>query len=709
MISWTSVSADTAFLIAAVSMVAAILSRLVNSCITACTAKEKESQMKKITRAAAVAVENVLTMKGVSENEGNLHESQQLWKQQLSRRQYQHSQKSMKSCDTRHKSVVEKDQKITTSKMFGLKYPPKPLRLEDCYKKPKSSSICSDTQSEESKDDDIIVDPGWDDFCLTSAKLPRMEAHRLGKKTSRRNCPATKEGRRGSFKAYYRTREKGEKNRRSSAPNRALGKRSSKVSDYMSLVIAKSNPDYVEAKQATEEIEIPSIGFAVPSEFKEGTIKTLGAVIKQNNTILYLLVKQSEEVRSIREELTEVKGRDGTSTDDPPTQDDQVHDYQWAQRRRFELQRGFRRLRGQRYNNTLESMVNPKQQLTISGRRRAQLAPAEVLYSYHRQTARHRVYEHYSEQRINCGEGDQVDLRSSRNSYYVAPILMESYSGCNNEDSMRYEIDTPRRRESGVLWKRMSFASHRRGDIITYDVCFCKGCLEEEEDLKYEPLNDQKRSNKPKNKKRQKWSTLGEPNGKWDYYVRYNSTQSTIPIEEVAATGWGEEFEDEDTPTTKFMVYEQETTDSSESEWENPFAAKSGGNQESCFHLNEDEELPYPNNIYNPPNDLMMGPPVYPPATGNYQQYNESQFQPKSQKGFKGDYGNYHNQQWSLPPAYAGTGELLVLSRRSRVLDDFIQDGEEKLTVATMEDILYAEAYVIPDRYGDDPQIITSK
>ncbi|GKB41943.1 RNA-directed DNA polymerase [Tanacetum coccineum] len=56
-----------------------------------------------------------------------------------------------------------------------------------------------------------------------------------------------------------------------------------------------------------------------------------------------------------------------------------------------------------------------------------------------------------------------------------------------------------------------------------------------------------------------------------------------------------------------------------------------------------------------------MGPPVYPPATGNYQQYNESQFQPKSQKGFKGDYGNYHNQQWSLPPAYAGTGALLVL------------------------------------------------
>ncbi|GJU08027.1 hypothetical protein Tco_1124457, partial [Tanacetum coccineum] len=62
-------------------------------------------------------------------------------------------------------------------------WPPKPLKVEDCYKKPKSSPICNNTQSEESEDDNITVDPGWDDFCLTSAKLPRMEAHRLGKKT----------------------------------------------------------------------------------------------------------------------------------------------------------------------------------------------------------------------------------------------------------------------------------------------------------------------------------------------------------------------------------------------------------------------------------------------------------------------------------------------------------------------------------------------
>ncbi|GKC38282.1 hypothetical protein Tco_1050666 [Tanacetum coccineum] len=125
---------------------------------------------------------------------------------------------------------------------------------------------------------------------------------------------------------------------------------------------------------------------------------------------------------------------------------------------------------------------------------------------------------------------------------------------------------------------------------ITYDVCFCKDCLKEDDNLKYEPLNAQKRSNKPKNRKKQKWSTLGEPRGKYDYYVRYDITHPTILINEVAATGWGDEFEEKNqTPTTNFMVREHDITDSSDSEWENPFAVKSGGNQEkneeSCFHL----------------------------------------------------------------------------------------------------------------------------
>ncbi|GKC36142.1 Orf y [Tanacetum coccineum] len=589
--------------------------------------------------------------------------------------------------------------------------------------------------------------------------------------------------------------------------------------------------------------------------------------------------------------------------------------YQWTQRRRFELQRSFRRLRRQR------------------------------------QTARHRVYEHYSEQRINCGEGDQVDLRLCNNQsyqalqregmqhihiglamirlhtlhrigagtnalvvlqdtrwsntvriistmevdltqgtqlvYMVPDIMMSindfhdhlrvsiqthgyeawqdgesnllvtlsmvgrlsntSYVGFNynienvvdhlstrgisaipgerrtmeelegqswhlrpveNETAKvptgvavhqrinrttslrfeRYRNQTPSRAsvdqrdqevmgdEEEILTAAVALMEskvphqnnkgcaceeclHNRRHI-TYDVCFCRSCLIEEEDLKYEPLNVQKRSNKPKSKNKQKWSTLGAPSGKWDYYVRYDMIQPTPPIEEVAATGWGDEFEDNEnqTSTTKIIVLEQDNeTESSESEWENPFTTKRGESQESCFHLNEDEELPYPKfkreverilanevaypaessiNVYKPPEDSMMGPPVYPPSAGNYQQYDGSQLQPKSQKGFKGDYGNYHNQQWSLPPAYAGTGALLVLPEDPGLWDDTISRWEtitinvlngqswsdNKSKLLYVENLLgeqeklmwqqwrtaYPEIYETLIGMADDPQNITS-
>ncbi|GKA14066.1 hypothetical protein Tco_0693712 [Tanacetum coccineum] len=90
----------------------------------------------------------------------------------------------MKSCDTKHIYAVEKDQGIITSKMYGPKYHPKLSRQEDYYRKPKNSLICNDTQSEESEEENYVVDPGWDDFCLETAKVTRMEAHRLSKKTS---------------------------------------------------------------------------------------------------------------------------------------------------------------------------------------------------------------------------------------------------------------------------------------------------------------------------------------------------------------------------------------------------------------------------------------------------------------------------------------------------------------------------------------------
>nr|GEZ43743.1 hypothetical protein [Tanacetum cinerariifolium] len=86
--------------------------------------------------------------------------------------------------------------------------------------------------------------------------------------------------------------------------------------------------------------------------------------------------------------------------------------------------------------------------------------------------------------------------------------------------------------------------------------------------LKDEPLNKVRRSNKPRRSRRrseEKWSTLGEPSEKWDYYVRYDAPLNTTPIDEITATGWGEEFlDDEVTPGKVTILNEVEE----ESDWD---------------------------------------------------------------------------------------------------------------------------------------------
>lgn len=69
---------------------------------------------------------------------------------------------------------------------------------------------------------------------------------------------------------------------------------------------------------------------------------------------------------------------------------------------------------------------------------------------------------------------------------------------------------------------------------IPCDICFCEEYLDEARILENEPLNTARHSNKPRRSKH-KWSTLGEPSGKWDYYVKYDTSVSTTSIEEIAA------------------------------------------------------------------------------------------------------------------------------------------------------------------------------
>ncbi|GJT48750.1 Orf y [Tanacetum coccineum] len=447
-------------------------------------------------------------------------------------------------------------------------------------------------------------------------------------------------------------------------------------------------------------------------------------------------------------------------------------------RNRHQVARTTRRVFGRNnYNRTLETAVDPERQLEISRERRANLVPAEVLYSNNRSTARHRVYEHYSEQRILCVGENQINLRlcneesyeSLRNSglqhihlgifmirlhalhrrsagtnalvvlrdtrwedsrqiiatmevdlsagtqlVYTFPDMILSVNDFHNhvevaiqthgydtwqgesnllitialtgrlsntsymgfQYNMENVVDhltttgitaTPGERKEYRQTPqppRYSVDQHDREVIrndnldedeehfigiclqtpqeehISYDVCFCESCLNEARILEEEPLNKVRRSNKPKRSRQrswERWSTLGEPSGKWDYYVKYDAPPDTTPIEEIAATGWGDEFSDDEVTPGKVTILEersdwdddersggkvlviqerlaqnqQEFLDEYlpqwdehlaiqkqelESEWENPFAAKRGENH-TILHLSKEEEnddLPYP-------------------------------------------------------------------------------------------------------------------
>ncbi|GJS71694.1 hypothetical protein Tco_0704535 [Tanacetum coccineum] len=98
-------------------------------------------------------------------------------------------------------------------------------------------------------------------------------------------------------------------------------------------------------------------------------------------------------------------------TTELPTQEDQIRGYRAMNRGKYQAARATRRVfRRNNYNFTLESAVDPERQLELSRERRANLVPAEVLYSNNKSTARHIVYQHYFKQRILCVNDKKTNL-----------------------------------------------------------------------------------------------------------------------------------------------------------------------------------------------------------------------------------------------------------------------------------------------------------
>ncbi|GJW39148.1 hypothetical protein Tco_0064993 [Tanacetum coccineum] len=136
-----------------------------------------------------------------------------------------------------------------------------------------------------------------------------------------------------------------------------------------------------------------------------------------------------------------------------------------------------------------------------------------------------------------------------------------------------------------------------------------------------------------------------------------------------------------------------------------------------------------------------MGPPVYPPAQQNPPPFYKPDYQfgyPQGKsKIFNGGYGEYHNSQWTLPPAWTESGVMLVLPADPGLWSEVISRWESitinrlnnqtwsdnKAKLAFVENLLgeseklmwqqwrtaYPGAYSALEAIADEPQNITSQ
>nr|WPR16498.1 MAG: polyprotein [Yellow silver pine badnavirus] len=95
--------------------------------------------------------------------------------------------------------------------------------------------------------------------------------------------------------------------------------------------------------------------------------------------------------------------------DKTPTVEDRIRSYRLKHRLKHNLAQKFRKTKESLGLRTLEQTLNPDEQLRLSQGKRAALVPAETLYSAGWNDITHKVYQHYTEERILCiGSEQQV-------------------------------------------------------------------------------------------------------------------------------------------------------------------------------------------------------------------------------------------------------------------------------------------------------------
>ncbi|KAJ3704990.1 hypothetical protein LUZ61_008695 [Rhynchospora tenuis] len=215
---------------------------------------------------------------------------------------------------------------------------------------------------------------------------------------------------------------------------------------------------YKEALKSTESIQPPAIGFVRPQDI---TGRATEVQFKQNNTIIQLLLKLTEEVEDLKDVIKELKSKRSTAAQSKGVEqaleqiqtqlqklslgeekegnmnhtrtqvetepqrpsvlgrgsdtttltiEDQIRVYRLGSRLRYEAQRRLPGRRSRSYQRTLESQMSPDAELNISQYRRTQQVPAETLYRAGWSENQHRLYQHYSDERVMVTEGQQVEL-----------------------------------------------------------------------------------------------------------------------------------------------------------------------------------------------------------------------------------------------------------------------------------------------------------
>nr|GEZ40699.1 hypothetical protein [Tanacetum cinerariifolium] len=386
----------------------------------------------------------------------------------------------------------------------------------------------------------------------------------------------------------------------------------------MSLANIKATTKYQEAIQATEDIEPPAVGFAKTADYKGGLTNQVNAVIKQNNTLLYLASKQSQKLIELEEKFDRLKQKVQTIIEkeiQPADLEDSISSLA-------------KRLDNFSISESYESLRNTRLQHIHLGIFMIRL------HALHRRSTRTNALVVLRDTRWEDSRQIiatmEVDLSAGTQLVYTFPDMILSVNNFHNHVEVAIQThgyDTWQGGENeleGMSWnlKPPEQTSVRVPSRVAVNERFNRSdCLNEARILKDEPLNKVRRSNKPGRSKRrsgEKWSTLGEPSGKWDYYVRYDAPINTTPIEEIAATGWGEEFSDDEVTPGKVTILNKSEKGS---DW--------------------DDDERKSTSILRP--DYQFG---YPQGKG---------------KSFSKGYGEYYNSQWTLPPAWTESGVMLVL------------------------------------------------